>query len=194
MGSRIGVLGGTFDPIHVGHLIAASEVHQQLDLDLVLFVPAGHPWQKSDRTITPAHHRRQCVSLAISEDPRFQISDVDLKRSGPTYAIDTVNDLGLEYPDAKFFWIGGADVTNNITTWHRYQDFLDRVTLVSVNRPGAAKIQIVGVELVNVEIPDVYVSASNLRNRLALGETCEYLIPHPVLDYIASEKLYQKLG
>ena len=194
MTKRIGVLGGTFDPIHIGHLIAASEVHQQLNLDLVLFVPAGEPWQKTNREITSAPKRRKMVELAIGDDPRFALSDVDLLRTGPTYAVDTVADLKQEYPLAQFFWIGGADVTNNITSWHRYQDFLAQITLVSVNRPGTAQPTLENESLIHVEIPDVYVSASNLRTRLALGETCEYLIPKSVLSYIADEMLYQKLG
>jgi nicotinate-nucleotide adenylyltransferase len=194
MTKRIGVLGGTFDPVHIGHLIAASEVHEQLNLDLVLFVPAGEPWQKTNRQITDAPIRRKMVEIAIADDPRFALSDVDLLRTGPTYAVDTIADLKQEYPQAQFFWIGGADVTSNITSWHRCEEFLAQVTLVSVNRPGATQPSLENETLIHVEIPDVYVSASNLRHRLAHGETCEYLIPKNVLTYLAEEKLYQNLG
>ena len=114
---RVGVMGGTFDPIHHGHLVAASEVQAWFDLDEVVFVPTGRPYQKSDRVISPAEHRYLMTVIATAANPRFRVSRVDIDRAGPTYTIDTLRDLRAEMPDAELYFITGADALADIFTW-----------------------------------------------------------------------------
>ncbi len=186
---RIGILGGTFDPIHIGHLIAASEVHRALNLDRVLFIPAGQPWQKSEQLVSPASDRLAMVSLAIADDDRFDVSDMEIARPGDTYAIDTVHSLQKVSPDDEFFWIVGDDVLARIPTWHRWEEFVDSVTVVAVNRVGAPHVS-VNFDYQRVEMPDVAVSATLLRQRLASADECLYLVPRDVAKYAITNGLY----
>lgn len=187
---RVGIMGGTFDPIHVGHLVAASEVFSELALDQVRFIPAGEPWQKDLRTISPAIDRLAMVQAAIQADPRFVADDIEIRRDGPTYAVDTMKDLLTEHPENEYFWIVGDDVLARITSWHSWQEFLDLVTVVAVNRESDADIE-VPFDYVRVIMPEVRVSATALRERLVAGKDCRYLVPQPTLDYIAAHDLYR---
>lgn len=182
-------MGGTFDPIHVGHLIAASEVHLKLQLDQVLFIPAGQPWQKNEQVVSSAQNRYEMTSLAIENDPRFAISDIELNRSGPSYAIDTFFQLKTENPNDEFHWIVGADVVQRISTWHRWQEFVAVVPIVVVNRLGIAIAEL-PFEFTEVQMPEVRVSATALRTRYMLGQTTKYLVPDSVDEYIKDHSLY----
>ncbi len=187
---RVGILGGTFDPIHIGHLIAASEVHTQLSLDTVIFLPAGNPWQKSDSEVTPPTTRFEMVQQAINDDSRFEISDLEIRRDGPSYAIDTVRQWQQLHPQDDVYWIMGADVLANLHTWHRWEEFVAEVKIVCVNRPGNPIVE-VPFEVINVTIPDVHVSATELRERFATGVPNSYLVPQSVIDYVAQHEVYQ---
>ena len=190
MSARIGVFGGTFDPIHIGHLVAASEVQIALNLDRVIFMPAGQPWQKAHVPVTSADERLAMVSEAVAHDNRFESSDLEVRRSGPTYAIDTVRELQDIHPGSRISWIVGADVLASLTTWHEWEALIELVDIVAVNRAGISMSD-VPFEYTAVEMPDIRISASELRSRLAQGISCQYLVPDSVLDYIDAHGLYR---
>ncbi|MEI7442239.1 MAG: nicotinate-nucleotide adenylyltransferase [Actinomycetes bacterium] len=190
--ARIGVMGGTFDPIHIGHLIAASEVHTSLQLDQVLFVPAGEPWQKVSQDVSPAHSRFEMTKLAIADDDRFEISDIEITRDGPSYAIDTFFQLKVQQPDDEFQWIVGADVLERITTWHRWEEFVALVPIVAVNRLGI-EIAELPFKYTEVQMPEVRISATALRKRYADGDSSKYLVPERVDNYIKEQSLYHQV-
>jgi len=185
---RVGILGGTFDPIHVGHLIAASAVHEELNLDTVVFMPAGEPWQKRDNKISSAQQRLEMVSIAIKDDERFQASDIEITRSGPTYAIDSVRQWKQENPQDELFWIVGSDALAGISTWHEWEAFVREVSVVAVNRIGHNDV--VPFEYLSVNMPEVRISATQLRDRFTRGLDTRYLVPQAVSDYISKQGLY----
>ena len=187
-GMRVGILGGTFDPIHIGHLIAASAVHEELNLDTVVFMPAGDPWQKRDHEISPAQQRLEMVSIAIKDDARFQVSDIEITRSGPTYAIESVRQWKQENPQDKLFWIVGSDALAGISTWHEWEAFVREVSVVAVNRIGHDDV--VPFEYVSVNMPEVRISATELRDRFTRSLDTRYLVPQSVSDYISKQGLY----
>ena len=133
---RIGIMGGTFDPIHHGHLVAASEVANLFHLDEVIFVPTGQPWQKSEREVSAAEDRYLMTVIATASNPRFSVSRVDIDRPGPTYTIDTLSDLHNIFPTAELFFITGADALEKILTWREWEKAFDYATFVGVPRPG----------------------------------------------------------
>ena len=191
---RVGILGGTFDPIHIGHLVAASEAHTALQLDKVVFMPAGSPWQKTDRSITEAEHRFAMVERSIANDLRFEVSDLDIRRAGPTYSIDTVLEWQQAHPDDEIFWIVGADALVGISTWHRWQEFVTLARIVSVDRAfGTAEHKGPGevpFDYTTVHMPQVRISATQLRSRLAEGVNCQYLMPDAAIDFAITHRLY----
>ncbi|MEZ5092980.1 nicotinate-nucleotide adenylyltransferase [Nocardioides sp.] len=192
----MGVMGGTFDPIHHGHLVAASEVQAWFGLDEVVFVPTGDPWQKSDRQVSPAEHRYLMTVIATASNPRFWVSRVDIDRDGPTYTTDTLRDLRRELPDAELYFITGADALADIFTWRDADELFDLATFVGCTRPGytmppetLAKIPAERVTL--VEVPALAISSSDCRERRRRGEPVWYLVPDGVVQYLAKNDLYQ---
>ncbi len=186
---RVGILGGTFDPIHIGHLIAASSVYEALNLDSVVFIPAGDPWQKRDRDLSPGQQRLEMVKLATENDDRFQVSDLEIVRSGPTYAVDTVREWKRVNPSDELFWIVGSDALSGIPSWHEWEAFVTEVTIVAVNRLG--KNDSVPFDFVSVDMPEVRISATELRDRFTNGLDTQYLVPKQVSQYISDQGLYQ---
>jgi nicotinate-nucleotide adenylyltransferase len=186
---RVGILGGTFDPIHIGHLIAASSVYEALNLDSVVFIPAGDPWQKRDRDLSPGQQRLKMVKLATENDDRFQVSDVEIARSGPTYALDTVREWKRLNPSDELFWIVGSDALSGIPSWHEWEAFVSEVTIVAVNRVGQSDS--VPFDFVSVEMPEVRISATELRDRFINNADTQYLVPKKVSQYISDQGLYQ---
>ena len=184
-------MGGTFDPIHIGHLIAASEVHTSLQLDQVLFIPAGEPWQKVSQNVSSAQSRLAMTKLAIADDDRFEISDIEITREGQSYAIDTFYQLKERQPADEFFWIVGADVLQRINTWHRWEEFVSLVPIVAVNRLGI-EIAELQFEYTEVQMPEVRISATSLRKRYADGDSNKYLVPDRVDSYIKEQSLYRQ--
>ena len=186
---RVGILGGTFDPIHIGHLIAASSVYEALNLDSVVFIPAGDPWQKRDRDLSPGQQRLEMVKLATENDDRFQVSDLEIVRSGPTYAVDTVREWKRLNPSDELFWIVGSDALSGIPSWHEWEVFVSEVTIVAVNRVG--QNDSVPFDFVSVDMPEVRISATELRDRFTNGLDTQYLVPKNVSQYISDQGLYQ---
>ena len=192
---RVGVMGGTFDPIHHGHLVAASEVQARFDLDEVVFVPTGRPWQKADRDVSPAEHRYLMTVIATAANPRFEVSRVDIDRAGPTYAIDTLRDLAQQRPDADLFFITGADALAAILTWRDHDELFDLARFVGCTRPGHEldEQMIAGLPAGRVtvlEIPALAISSTDCRDRVATGDPVWYLVPDGVVQYIAKYGLY----
>ena len=193
--TRIGIMGGTFDPIHHGHLVAGSEVADLFDLDLVIFVPTGQPWQKQDRWVSPAEHRYLMTVIATASNPRFLVSRVDIDRDKPTYTVDTLTDIKAHYPDAELFFITGADALAGILSWKDWEKLFDLATFVGVTRPGYI-LQEDGipehfqdrVEL--VEIPAMAISSTGCRERAKAGKPVWYLVPDGVVQYISKHQLY----
>jgi len=186
---RVGILGGTFDPIHIGHLIAASSVYEALNLDSVVFIPAGDPWQKRDRGLSTGQQRLEMVKLATENDDRFQVSDLEIVRSGPTYAVDTVREWKRVNPSDELFWIVGSDALSGIPSWHEWEVFVSEVTIVAVNRVG--QNDSVPFDFVSVDMPEVRISATELRDRFTNGLDTQYLVPKNVSQYISDQGLYQ---
>ena len=192
---RIGVMGGTFDPVHHGHLVAGSEVAHIFALDEVIFVPTGEPWQKSDRRVSPAEHRYLMTVIATASNPRFWVSRVDIDRPGPTYTIDTLRDLHeANGPDTDLYFITGADALENILTWHDVDTLFSLAHFVGCTRPGH---RLTGAGLPDgkvslVEIPALAISSSECRARVAAGEPVWYLVPDGVVQYIAKRHLYAR--
>ena len=188
---RLGVMGGTFDPIHFGHLVAANEAASQFGLEKVIFVPTGEPWQKS--SITPAKHRYAMTQLAIADNSHFEISDVDIKRDGPTYTVDTLRDIQALHPDAELYFITGADAISQILTWKDVDQIWSKAHFVGVTRPGHAlqvpKTPQATVSL--IEIPALAISSTDIRARVKAGKPIEYLLPNEVIEYIGQNQLYQ---
>ena len=181
-------MGGTFDPIHIAHLIAATEVQETLGLDQVIFIPAGQPWQKSQVEITPAQQRLEMVNLAIKGNAKFISSDIEIIRPGATYAIDTVKQLMGDNPENEYFWIVGADALRGMPTWHNFAELKELITIVAVNRNGISAAE-VDFPYTFVQIPEVDISATEIRTRVNAGKAIQYLVPDAVCDYIAETGL-----
>ena len=191
---RVGVMGGTFDPIHNGHLVAASEVAASFDLDEVVFVPTGQPWQKSE--VTPSEHRYLMTVIATASNPGFTVSRVDVDRSGPTYTIDTLRDLQRQRPGADLFFITGADAVAQILSWRDHDELWELAHFVAVSRPGhplsAAGLPSENVSL--LEIPALAISSTDCRERVRRGQPVWYLVPDGVVQYIAKHHLYRSMA
>lgn len=191
-GRRVGVFGGTFDPPHIGHLVAAQRALETLDLDEVLMVVANDPWQKSgDRHITPAATRLELVSAAVAGVSELTASSVEIDRGGPTYTVDTLETLRAADPDVELFLILGADAAARIPTWHRAGDLAALCTVVVVDRPGAAADGVIDAPMLHVEVPLLEVSSTDLRARAAAGRSIRFLVPDAVAELVDSHGLYR---
>nr|WP_272880407.1 nicotinate-nucleotide adenylyltransferase [Rothia nasimurium] len=190
--TRVGVMGGTFDPIHHGHLVAASEVAAVLSLDEVIFVPTGNPWQKANKQVTAPEHRYLMTVIATASNPRFTVSRVDIDRQGPTFTIDTLTDLRAERPNDELFFITGADAMSQITTWKDAHKMWDLATFVAVTRPGhelTVPEEAQGRVRV-IEIPAMAISSTDIRDRARNDLPVWYLVPDGVVQYINKYSLY----
>jgi nicotinate-nucleotide adenylyltransferase len=191
---RIGVMGGTFDPVHNGHLVAASEVATRFTLDDVVFVPTGQPWQKSERQVAPAEDRYLMTVIATASNPMFSVSRVDIDRPGATYTIDTLHDLRQEFGEtSELYFITGADALAQILGWHRSDELFKLAHFVGVTRPGH-HLEDPGfpdgvVSL--VEVPALAISSTDCRTRVASGLPIWYLVPDGVVQYISKRRLYR---
>ncbi|VXC16637.1 putative nicotinate-nucleotide adenylyltransferase [Aeromicrobium sp. 9AM] len=194
---RVGIMGGTFDPIHHGHLVAASEVQSWFDLDEVIFVPTGEPWQKADREVSPAEHRYLMTVIATAANPRFEVSRVDIDRVGLTYTIDTLRELTALHPDADLYFITGADAMAALLTWQDHEELFKLAHFVGCTRPGheLTDSSLEGLpkdRITLVEIPALTISSTDCRQRVERGEPVWYLVPDGVVQYIGKHELYRK--
>jgi len=191
---RVGVMGGTFDPIHHGHLVAASEVASLFDLDEVVFVPARQPWQKAGRKVASPEDRYLMTVIATASNPRFSVSRVDIDRGGPTYTVDTLRDLRAERgPDADFFFITGADALGQIFSWQDADELFEMAHFVGCTRPGHL-LSDPGLPVGKaslVEIPALAISSTACRERVRRGEPVWYLVPDGIVQYINKRGLYR---
>jgi nicotinate-nucleotide adenylyltransferase len=191
---RIGIMGGTFDPIHHGHLVAASEVANRSGLDEVVFVPTGEPWQKGDVPVSPREDRYLMTVIATASNPQFHVSRVDIDRVGPTYTVDTLRDLRAEYgPKAQLFFITGADALERLLSWKDTDQMFEMAHFIGVTRPGfALSDDHLPADVVSlVQVPAMAISSTDCRARVAAGEPVWYLVPDGVVQYIAKRRLYR---
>jgi nicotinate-nucleotide adenylyltransferase len=194
-GRRIGVMGGTFDPVHNGHLVAGSEVAHRFALDEVIFVPTGEPYQKNRRRVSPPEDRYLMTVIATASNPRFSVSRADIDRPGPTYTIDTLRDINKAHPDADLYFITGADALAKLMTWHDVDELFSLAHFIGCTRPGH---RLTGAGLPDgkvslVEIPALAISSTECRARVAAGEPVWYLVPDGVVQYIAKRGLYGRV-
>lgn len=195
--TRLGVMGGTFDPIHHGHLVAGSEVASLFELDEVVFVPTGTPWQKAESEVTPAEDRYLMTVIATASNPRFTVSRTDLDRSGPTYTIDTLRDLRAQRgPDVELYFITGSDALSNILTWRDVDELFELAHFVGCTRPGhrLADPGLPDGRVSLVEVPALAISSTDCRDRVRRGEPIWYLVPDGIVQYINKRGLYQERG
>jgi nicotinate-nucleotide adenylyltransferase len=191
---RIGVMGGTFDPIHIGHLVAASEVAHRFALDRVIFVPTGQPWQKSHREVSPAEDRYLMTVIATAADDRFSVSRVDVDREGLTYTVDTLRDIRTEQGEMHdYYFITGADALSEILSWREPDEVLRLAHLVGVTRPGHVLSDpgLAPGRVTLLEIPALAISSSDIRQRVGDREPIRYLVTPGVEAYIAKVGLYR---
>ena len=188
----MGVLGGTFDPVHHGHLVVAADVRYALDLDLVLLVVAYRPWQKEHREIAPAEARLSMVRAAVADVEGLEASDLEIERGGPTYTADTLRDLQVQMPGAELFLVVGEDVADSLHTWERPDEVRKRCTLAVVGRPGSrfADTGLGGWQWTRVEVPSLEISSSDIRCRVAEGRPIDYLTHPAVVRQIEQQGLY----
>ncbi|WP_370484955.1 nicotinate-nucleotide adenylyltransferase [Mycobacterium sp. pUA109] len=193
-------MGGTFDPIHNGHLVAASEVADLFELDEVVFVPTGQPWQKG-RSVTPAEDRYLMTVIATAANPRFSVSRVDIDRGGPTYTMDTLRDLRAVNPDTDLYFITGADALASILTWQDWKELFSMARFVGVSRPGYELNgdhlnDVLGKlpddTLTLVEVPALAISSTDCRRRAQQCRPIWYLVPDGVVQYVSKRRLYLK--
>jgi nicotinate-nucleotide adenylyltransferase len=197
MSRRVGVMGGTFDPIHHGHLVAAEEARWQFDLDRVVFVPTGQPWQKP-AGVSPAEDRYRMTVLATASNPAFSVSRLEVDHQGPTYTVDTLRRLRAAQPDgARLFFITGADAVLQILTWKEPDQVLALAEFIAATRPGYDLDRLIGKvpgaagRVHPMEIPALAISSSDLRARVARGAPIQYLVPGGVARYIHDHALYR---
>ena len=184
-------MGGTFDPVHHGHLVAASEAAESFDLDEVVFVPTGRPWQKDD--VSPSEDRYLMTVIATASNPRFTVSRVDIDRDGPTYTIDTLRDLRTARPGADLFFITGADAIAQILGWRDHDELWKLANFVAVSRPGhvLSTEGLPGDVVSRLEVPALAISSTDCRARVREGNPVWYLVPDGVVQYIAKHHLYR---
>lgn len=190
---RLGVMGGTFDPVHHGHLVAASEVAALFHLDEVVFVPTGQPWQKTHQQVSPAEDRYLMTVIATASNPQFSVSRIDIDRGGKTYTIDTLRDLRAEHADADLFFITGADALAQILGWRDAEELFSLAHFIGVTRPGhvLADPGLPNGRVSLVEVPALAISSTDCRHRVARGDPVWYLVPDGVVRYINKRALYR---
>lgn len=198
---RIGVIGGTFDPIHYGHLAAAEEARVRMNLERVLFVVAGVPPHKLDEEVTPVEHRLAIVSLAIASNPHFEISRVDVDRPGPSYTVDTISILQKQWgQETEVYFIMGLDSLVELPTWHHPQRLIQLCRLLAVKRPGfetdmaelEASVPGISSRVEIIDMPEVDISSSDLQQRVRDGLPIKYQVPEEVERYIMEHELYRR--
>ncbi|MFN3974726.1 MAG: nicotinate-nucleotide adenylyltransferase [Dehalococcoidia bacterium] len=201
---KVGIFGGTFDPIHMGHLILAEEARERLSLSKVLFIPTGHPWLKAGRPVSPGHHRLAMLNLAIEDNPSFEASDIEIRRPGPTYTLDTLQELRSAWGNGpEIYLLLGLDALRDFPRWHEPRRILEQCILVGMARPGYLDFSPQSLEvvfpgasqrLVLLHGPHIGISGTEIRRRVAMGISIRYWVPRSVELYIYQQSLYRKGG
>jgi nicotinate-nucleotide adenylyltransferase len=201
---RLGIFGGTFDPVHIGHLVAAQVALEQAGLDKVLFVPAGVNPLKVGKTISDGAHRLKMVELAIEDSPQFEVSDWELKRPGPSFTVDTLEHFHKQFPEAELFFIIGADNLHILPKWRSVDRILELATILAVARPGfdlktsadtvLALFPKMAERVQHVEIPGLNISSTWIRDRLVKNLSVKHLVPSKVIGYSKENRLYERVG
>jgi nicotinate-nucleotide adenylyltransferase len=194
MGRRIGVMGGTFDPVHHGHLSAANEVRHRYALDEVVFLPTGQPWQKAHRAVSAPEDRYLMTVIATASNPSFSVSRLEIDRAGPTYTVETLRALRELHADAELFFITGTDALAQILTWRDADELFALAHFVGVSRPGYDPVDVAGLpsgSVTHLQVPALAISSSDLRERVASGLPVDYLVPDGVVQYIRKRNLYR---
>ena len=197
---KTGLLGGTFDPVHLGHLIVAESIREKLELDRIVFIPARQPWLKADREITDGKHRLEMVKLAIALNPHFGVSDMEMARPGPSYTVDTVETMRNKSDSGEeLFFIAGSDAVADMPRWKDPERLMSLCSIVGVSRPDAPGIDVevlrslipaISSCLRVVDVPQIDISSTAIRERLKAGLSIRYLVPREVEEYIHENKLY----
>ena len=198
---RVGILGGTFDPIHIGHLMLAEAVRDEYDMEQVLFIPAAQPPHKLGRKISPAEDRFMMTVLATCSNPAFEVSDIEMRREGPSYSVDTVRALlRASGGDTEFFFIAGTDIIREIHTWERIEELLTICPFIAASRPGCRPdvertctiLGDIGVRQIHLlNTPELEISSTDIRERVARGDSIRYIVPREVEQYIYKKGLYR---
>lgn len=191
---RVGIMGGTFDPIHYGHLLIAEQAREAMNLDYVWFVPAGDPPHKKHKRISSAEQRLQMVRLAIANHPCFQVNDLEIKRSGPSYTLLTIQELSKQFPDIQFFLIMGEDMVKNLPQWYKIEKILQYVQIIGLHRPGViaddipdfVEKQVHWVE----EAVEIKLSSTFIQKQVRSGKSVRFMVPDPVYQYMKEQSLY----
>ena len=197
MGLRLGVMGGTFDPVHHGHLVTAEEALAQFELDRVIFVPTGRPWMKEGREVSPAEDRYLMTVIATASNPRFSVSRVEIEREGPTFTVETLRALAEEHPDAELFFITGADAMLEILHWKDPEEVLSLAGFIAATRPGydlshfEAEQAASRARVTVMQVPALAISSTDVRERIGQGRPIRYLVPEGVKSYIEKAGLYR---
>jgi len=195
---KVGILGGTFDPVHLGHLVLGEQARAELSLDQVLFIPAGNPWRKGDRAVTPAEHRLAMLRVAVEDNDGFGISDIELRREGPTYTADTLAALAGERLDDAFWFIVGEDALADLPRWHEPERIVAHALLAVAPRTDGAAAPATALlpaaireRTVRFPMPRLDISSTDIRTRVAAGRSIRYLVPDAVARYISEQGLYR---
>lgn len=201
MPQRVGVFGGSFDPVHLGHLVVAEQCREQARLDRVLFVPAAQPPHKLTKSLTDPRHRVAMLELAIAGHEHFEVSTVELERSGPSYTVETLEALKQSAPDSSLFLIMGADMLMDFPTWRQPQRILELAEILACNRPGVqvnldrgrplSFVDRLRERLRLIQVPEIGISATDIRGRVRAGRSIRYLVPRAVECYIEEHGLYR---
>lgn len=194
---RIGIMGGTFDPLHLGHLVTAEQARADLPLDEVVFIPAGQPWQKPD-SVTASGHRYLMTVLATAANPAFSVSRMEMDTPGPTYTVETLRRLRAQLPGDELFFITGADAILSILTWKDADECLELATFVAASRPGhdLSGLEETGLRdrVTVLDVPALAISSSDVRTRFGAGRSVTYLIPREIEEYARKHGLYGTSG
>jgi nicotinate-nucleotide adenylyltransferase len=189
---KIGVLGGTFDPIHNAHLLLAEQAREQLDLDKVLFIPAGDPWRKAFRQVAPAAHRLAMTQLAVKDDPGFVVDDCEVNRDGPTYTADTLRELNRMHAKDELFLLLGEDALADLPFWREPEAIAEEANIVVAPRGGVVlpELPFDADRVIRIKMPFMEISSTDIRERAKAGRSLRYLVPDAVTAYIKDHKLY----
>ena len=198
---KLGVFGGTFDPVHMGHLIIAEEACSRLGLDELLFIAAGRPWFKRDEEVTEAVHRLNMLELAVDTNPNFRVSDMEVRRAGPSYTVDTLEELSTgRTDDPTLYVVVGTDALREIDRWRSPGRVLEMANVVGIARPGDAELDIEALDAIHegaskraiiLRGPEIGISSTDIRRRVVEGMSIRYLVPEPVESYIYEQGLYR---